>query len=334
MVRKPVSLKYAINLCNVDKFTCFSFSDKGFIGFLKKSPEYDVKSPHFMKDLTNGINDMILKENIAEILREDRNKLRNQRKRAWSLKRTRAPFYNRVKGESNVYSFQSALNIAERIIHKLGPPWFESKRGRPPRYCSKKLASVLLVKHYFSNSFKILRAKLIDITYDCRKNLEIKGDPTFPSSSELHWALKKIPLKYLQEAMRILDDWCVELHQKLFGNEELHKFGVDATEITCNQFEECVIGLKRGLRRQTNQINALIRLVTNTFCEVTSSKRVNVKDITRLLKKRKQSKRTIKNLEIYGDAAYDAERNYEIAFLNDSKLIVKPTKYTKRNPKG
>ena len=180
----------------------------------------------------------------------------------------------------------------------------------------------------------MLRAKLIDITYDCRKNLEIKGAPAFPSSSELHWALKKIPLKYLQEAMRILDDGCVKLHQKLFGNEELHKFGVDATETTCNEFEECVIGFRRGLRRQTNQINALIRLVTNTFCEVTSSKRVNVKDLTMLLKKRKQSKRTIKNLEIYGDAAYDAERNYEIAFLNDSKLIVKPTKYTKRNPKG
>ena len=112
LVRKPISLKYAINLCNVDKFTCFSFSHKGFIGILKKSPAYNVKSPHFMQDLTNSINNVILKENIAEILREDRNNLRNQRKRAWSVKRTKAPFYNRAKGESKVYSFQTALKIA------------------------------------------------------------------------------------------------------------------------------------------------------------------------------------------------------------------------------
>ncbi|NVM04338.1 MAG: hypothetical protein HWN67_18570 [Candidatus Helarchaeota archaeon] len=121
MVRKPISLKSAINLCNVDKFTCFSFSNKGFIGFLKKSSEYNVKSPHFMKNLIKNINETILKENISEILRGDRNNLRSERRRAWSSKRTRAPFYSRAKGESKVYSFQSALEIAEKIVDKLGP---------------------------------------------------------------------------------------------------------------------------------------------------------------------------------------------------------------------
>ncbi|MFX0132435.1 MAG: hypothetical protein ACFFDN_02190 [Candidatus Hodarchaeota archaeon] len=334
MVIKPIPIKYAINLCNVDKFTCFSFSNKGFIGFLKTTTKHDVNSPQFMNDLIKNINGVILKENVAEILREDRNDLRSERKRAWSLKRTRAPFYNRAKGESNVHSFHSALKIAEKIVNELGSPWKESLRGRPPRYCSKKLVSALLVKHYFPNSFETLRARLLDINYDCRINPRNKSISAVPSKSELHWALTKIPVKYLQEAMRILDDWCVESHGKLFGNEEIHKFGVDATETTCNQFEEWVIGCKKGLRRQTNQINGLIRLVTNTFCEVITSKKVNVKDLTELLKKREESKRTIKNLEIHGDAAYDVERNYEITFLNDSKLIVNPTKYTKNNPKG
>ena len=146
--------------------------------------------------------------------------------------------------------------------------------------------------------------------------------------------IKKDIIEVSARSYGILDDWCVELHQKLFGNEELHKFGVDATETTCNEFEECVMGIKRGLRRHTNQINALIRLVTNTFCEVNSSKRVNMNDLIGLLKKREKSKRTIKNLEIYGDAAYDTEHNYEITFLNSTKLLVKPTNYTKRNPKG
>ncbi|MHA1376748.1 MAG: hypothetical protein ACTSRG_00015 [Candidatus Helarchaeota archaeon] len=126
----------------------------------------------------------------------------------------------------------------------------------------------------------------------------------------------------------------MEEHQELFGNEGLKKLGVDGTENACLELEELLVGFRPTLRLQTDKVNALIRLVTNSFCEVISGKSVNLKDLTRLLKKREKSKRSIKNIEVYGDAAYDAEENYEICFLNDIKLIVKPTKYTKENPKG
>lgn len=287
-----------------------------------------------MENLISLINERILNETIREIQREERDLLRGERKQAWSPKRTRAPFYGRARGNSKAISFQEALKLAQKVVNHLGAPWKESRRGRPPQYCSKKMTSALLVKHHFPFSFETLRAKLLESRFDCRKNAKDKRVSKVPSTSELHWALSKIPLKYLQEALRLLDDWTVEVYTNLFGNEEINKFGVDGTKTTCIELEEYMSGLKKGLRRETNQINALIRLVTNTFCEVNSSKKENLRDLTKLLKKRKKSKRSISHLEIYGDGAYDAEKNYEITLLNESELVAKPTKYTKKKPRG
>jgi len=304
------------------------------MGYLKVAPNIDTASPQFMEDLLNQINERIIKETTREILRDERNILRDERKQAWSPKRTKAPFYGRARGNSRIVSFQKVVELAEKVVDHLGTPWKESKRGRPPQFSSKKLTSALLVKHYFPLSFETLREKLLEIRLDCRKDTNNRRGVKVPSTSELHWTLSKIPIKYLQEALRLLDDWTVELHTDLFGIEKLNKLGVDGTETTCIELEEYMSGLKKGLRRETNRVNALIRLVTNTVCEVKSSKKENLRDLTKLLKCRKKSKRSISQLEIYGDGAYDAEKNYEITSLNESELIVKPTKYTKKKPRG
>ncbi|MHA1376747.1 MAG: hypothetical protein ACTSRG_00010 [Candidatus Helarchaeota archaeon] len=98
------------------------------------------------------------------------------------------------------------MKVAEKVVEKLGPPWEKAKRGRPPDYYPKKLASVSLVKHHFPDSFETLKAKLEDIRYDCRINPRNKKVSPVPSSSKLHWALHRIPQGYLEEAMRLLDD--------------------------------------------------------------------------------------------------------------------------------
>jgi len=327
-------LNYAVNLCNVDKYTCFSLSNKGFIGFLKGSPDLDTNSPQFMKDLLGKINNTILNDLTESIFREDRNSMRDERKRPWSFVKTRVPFYGRANFASNASSLKATLKVTEKIVKKLGPPWKISERGRPPDYCPNKLASASLAKHHFPDSFETLKAKLEDIGFDCRINPRKKKVPPVPSTSELHWALQKIPEEYLEEGVRLLDEWCADSHEELFGIDGLNKFGVDGTESTCIELEELFSGFRWQLKRQTHKINGLVRLVTNTFCELDSGKSVNQKDLAGLLKKRKKTKRSIKGLEIYADPAYDAENNYEITAKNDSTLIVKPTKYTKEKPSG
>lgn len=311
-------------MCNVNKFSCFSFSNKGFIGILKENKDLQVKSANFMEELLERINKSIVDDAVTEILREERYNLRREKKRPWSSRRTRAPFYYRAKGKSKSFSFKAALYLAELVVNKLGPPWKNAKTGRPPWFCSKKLASVLLVKHYSGFSFESLKAKLIEIGFDCRRNTKNKKDSKIPSKSELHWALKKIKLKYLEEALRLLDDCCAQIHEKMFGKDGLNKFGVDGTESTCVEFEEHYHGFEKHLKLTNHKVHALVRLVTNSFCEVSTSKKENLRDLTVLLKKRKISKRSISNLEIYGDAFYDSEKNYEFVFYNNSELIVRP----------
>lgn len=318
----------------MDKYSLFSFSNKGFIGFLKYPSVLDVDSPDFMDNLLEEINSSILNEIVDEILREDRNNLRGEKKRAWSPKRTRAPFYFRARGKSKINSFLDALKLAKKIVDQLGPPWKESNRGRPSLYCPEKLANVLLVKHFSPLSFDDIRTKLKEIRFDCRKTGKKKKGNPVPSKSELHWAMLKIPEEYFQEANRLLEDWTVERHKKLFGIDGLNKFGVDGTEIECIELEEMIYAGKLILKRTTDRINALTRLVTNTVCEVSSSKSENTKDLRKLLIQRKESKRTIKNLEIYGDKDYDAEYNYEITFKNDTKLIVKPKEFQGKKYRG
>jgi hypothetical protein len=287
-----------------------------------------------MKELLEKISSKILDDLTKDILREERNRLREERKRPWSLVKTRAPFYGRANSASNSNSLKATLKVVEKIVEKLGPPWKISERGRPPDYCPNKLASASLAKHHGPDSFETLKANLEDVGYDCRMNPRKKKVPPVPSTSELHWALQKIPEEYLEEGVRLLDEWCAGSHEGLFGIDGLNKFGVDGTESTCIELEELFSGFKWQLKRQTHEINGLVRLVTNTVCELESGKSVNQKDLAGLLKKRKKTKRSIKSLEIYGDAAYDAEGNYEITARNGSTLIVKPTKYTKEKPSG
>jgi len=155
------------------------------------------------------------------------------------------------------------------------------------------MTSALLVKHFRDDSFERLRTGLDDLGFDCRKPGENSRKNKVPSKSELHWVMNKIPEEYFEEAMRLYDDWAARLYEDLFGAEELDKFGVDGTKSQCKDLEEALIGCQRRLRRTTNQLNALVRLVTNTVSEVSSSKKENQKDLRKLLEKRRLSGRSI-----------------------------------------
>jgi len=287
-----------------------------------------------MENLVKEINDELSTDAITEILREDRNNLQTERKRAWSSRRTRAPFYFQARGRSKINDLGAALDLAEKAVKHLGPPWKISKKGRPPEFSPEKLTSALLAKHFQDTSFEVLRKRLSELRFNCYLSDKNNGGLGIPSKSELHWAMDKIPEWYFQEAMRLIDDWTATLHVNLFGSTEINKFGVDGTEITCVELEEAMIGLRMKLRRTTDKVNAISRLVTNTICETSSSKTENMRDVKTLLKNYKASGREINKMEVSGDAAYDAEYNYEYGCENGVDLIIKPTKYSQKKCKG
>ncbi|NVM52566.1 MAG: hypothetical protein HWN66_02600 [Candidatus Helarchaeota archaeon] len=330
----PVPLDYAIRLCNVDKFSLFSFSGRGFLGFLKASPKWDENSPHFIENLLNEVGEAIKDEVVKEILRDEKNQLRPEKKQLWNSLRTKAPFYDRARGKSKVNSFEDAIELAQKLVNQLGPPWKPAKRGRPPTYRSEKITSGLLAKHFSDLSFDQLRAELKKIRFDCRLNPDPESEFGIPSKSELHWAMMKIPEAYLEEALRLLDEWTAESHGDLFGTSELNKFGVDGTSIQCDTLEEALIAGHQRFRRTTDRLNLISRLVTNTVTEMSSSIHENTKDLRKLLKMRKKSGRSLHDMEVVGDKDYDVEYNYQYATQNHVTVTIKPKTYAGKPYKG
>ncbi|MHA1427674.1 MAG: transposase [Candidatus Helarchaeota archaeon] len=282
----------------------------------------------------NEIGETIKDEVVKEILREEKNSLRAEKKRPWSPKKTKAPFYDRARYKSKINSFQAALDLAEKIVNMLGVPWKPATRGRPSIYSPSKVTSALLCKHFFDFSFERLREKLIETKYDCRKNNKKNTGNPVPCKSELHWALLKVPKDYFDEANRLIDEQAAKLHGDLFGTTELNKFAVDGTSNQCDELEEALIACKRRLRRKIDKVNVLVRLVTNTISEISSSECENQKDLRKLLEKRKNSGRSIKNIEVIADRDYDVEYNYEYAEKNGVKLTIKPKLYQGKIYKG
>ena len=333
-VLDPIPFEYALRLCNVDKYSLFSFSDQGFLGFIQSSPQWDFQSPDFLDRLYQELESATIKELVTQYDREDRNKLRSPKKQAWSSLRTKAPFYDRARGRAKVYSVQDALGLAQKVVEALGAPWKHPKRGRPSTYCPKKLACAVLIKHYLPLSFDQLKVTLELLHFDCRQDPSQENTPSVPSKSELHWALDKIPTPYLDEALRLLDERATERHGDLFDQQGLNQFGVDGTASQCNRYDWARNTHHPRLHRTTDRVNCLTRLVTNTVSELSSSARENTKNLTKLLKNRKESGRILPKMEIIGDRDYDAEYNYRYAAQNNVSVTIKPKQRAGRPYKG
>ena len=291
---------------------------------MQGSPQWDFQSPDFLDRLYQELESVTIKEVVAQYDREDRNALRSPKKQAWSSLRTKAPFYDRARRRAKVHSVQDALVLAQKVVEALGAPWAHPRRGRPSTYCPKKLACAILIKHYLPLSFDRLRATLETLQFDCRQDPSQRKTPLVPSKSELHWALAKMPSPYLEEALRLLDEGAAERHGDLFGKRALNQFGVDGTASQCNRYDRARNTHHPRLRRTTDRVNCLTRLVTNTVSELSSSAYENTKNLKTLLENRKESGRTLSKMEIMGDRDYDAEYNYRYAAQNNVFVTIKP----------
>ncbi|KCZ72939.1 hypothetical protein ANME2D_00935, partial [Candidatus Methanoperedens nitroreducens] len=144
---------------------------------------------------------------IQEIAREERNSLRNEKKRPWSIK-TRRPFRGII--DRVEITFRESIELAEKVAKEFGSPFELSNRGRPQEYDPIKLAAAILVKGM--RSFVDLSTDLKNIEYD----MTIKGSGKYPCPSELHTVFQKIPKEWLEMALQRLDELSVK---------EFFKFG-------------------------------------------------------------------------------------------------------------
>jgi len=321
MRRKPVPYKYAVKLLDVRRFTLYSLGNTPLIVLISDQ----VPSP---EEVCAAIHDAVLERLINEEERERRSRHRPERKRPWSPTKTKAPFQDAVSRKVRKHTVEDELRIAETVIERLGTPWKPSKRGRKPHYSPKKLAAAILIKESRNLSFEKLSTELKNHNYDARTEeaRERGEEPKSPCPSQLHWAMTKIPEKYLEKALQILNQMVAEEHAKLFGEENLNDYGIDSTEDTCTTLKEVMAAMKTKLHHQTVRYHILSQLETNTVVAVKATK--NTRDARPLLK------HVPPGSTVYMDADYDVEYNYEYGQKRGITLIVYPKLYDGKPYKG
>jgi hypothetical protein len=261
-----------------------------------------IKEELSIKDAAELIVGKVTDSLIQEIAREERNSLRIEKKRPWSIK-TRRPFRGVI--DKVEITFRERIELAEKVAKEFGSPFELSNRGRPQEYDPIKLAAAILVKGM--RSFVDLSTDLENIEYD----MTIKGSRKYPCPSELHNIFQKIPKEWLEMALQRLDELSVE-EFAIFG-ENLDIFVIDGSALTGLTLVEREVLTKARLIREYFEYQATIRTTTNTIRGVKEHSN-KISNIISLLPQ---------GSTVTADAEFDVEENYRNAEKANIDLQVK-----------
>jgi len=261
-----------------------------------------IKEELSIEDVAELIAGRVTGSLIQEIAREERNSLRNEKKRPWSIK-TRRPFRGII--DRVEITFRESIELAEKVAKEFGSPFELSNRGRPQEYDLIKLAAAILVKGM--RSFVDLSTDLKNIEYD----MTIKGSGKYPCPSELHTIFQKIPKEWLEMALQRLDELSVKEFSK-FG-ENLDVFVIDGSALTAETLIEREVLTKTRLIREYFEYQATIRTTTNTIRGIKEHSN-KISNIISLLPQ---------GSTVTADAEFDVEENYRNAEKASIDLQVK-----------
>ena len=278
-VKKPLSVREWLPLMGITIPT--TLIPRNIIAFIKE--ELSVK------DAAELIVGRVTDSLMQEIAREERNSLRNEKKRQWSIK-TRRPFRGVI--DRVEITFRESIELAEKVAKELGFPFELSNKGRPQEYDPIKLAAAMLVKGM--RSFADLSTDLKNIEYD----MTIKGSGKYPCPSELHTIFQKIPKEWLEKALQRFDELSVE-EFSTFG-EILDIFVIDGSTLTEVTLMEREVLTKARLIREYFEYQATIRTTTNTIRGVKEHSN-KISNVISLLPD---------GSTVTADAEFDVEENY------------------------
>ena len=102
------------------------------------------------------------------------------------------PNYWTARHSSELDNVGRIFNLAEKLLRRLPPPWEHARRGRRPKFCSRRHAAICIT------------ARCLDLTYR-----EVEGSaPTFMDKTIDHstvgWAFKRLRKNYLELLILLL----------------------------------------------------------------------------------------------------------------------------------
>ena len=271
----------------------------------------------------------VVKRLIREAQRSERERLRPERKRAWSQTKTRCPVRHHVERLAEGVSFREvvalAVEAARLTAGRLGSPWtprLEGERGRPPNYDPTLQAAPLLLKHRAESSLGLgfggLAKKLQGIGFDAR--LPGRGGTPTPSAETLYRAFTKTPAWWLDEAIAQLDRLAAEEYARRFGRDGLNLFSLDSTELRLQGLVVVERAFERVVAHETLYVAAASRVLTNTIVAVATGKGA-MRDARPFIL------RLPAGSTLTADGEFDAEPNYEEAAERRVRLVCRVVRH-------
>ena len=219
------------------------------------------------------------------------------------------PNYWIARHSSKLDDVEQIFNHAERLLRRLPPPWERARRGRRPKFSSRRHAAVCLT------------AKCLDLTYR-----EVEGSaPRFMRETIDHstvgWAFKRLRKNYLGLLILLLRR---ELQRLL----RCEFYTIDSTGISTSRLRRRRRAFKTVWMHESLKLHVLAGYSPQDSALVVFAASVtgeSVHDATQF--KPLLSDLWAKGEPLIADSAYDARSNIEFARSHGFVPVVKPRSY-------
>ena len=259
---------------------------------------------------------------VEQILRQEKDRLKPDRKKPWSPIVTRDPTNDdareKAKKTSKIEAFHGLLELAREF--EAIKPLKTKKFGPKPYYDRVMIAVAFVVKDYGPlESFKSLRDFLLRHGLDFR--VSSKAKHSVPSLTRLKELYQDDDIR---EWMKAFLAWLESVKGQpiaYYLGAERMEYVTDSTKITSRRLDVATIRAKKTLRRRTHTVKFLVNITTNMTADVELSESHQITNFMAMISR---------NAAMYSDAEFFTEENCEFALARGIDFQVKPRKAAKK----
>jgi len=210
------------------------------------------------------------------------------------------PGYWAARHSSKLDDVEQIFNIAERLVRRLPSPWKRAKRGRRPKFSARRHAAICVTKQYFDYALR-----------------EVEGQaPSFMGKTIDHSTVGKVFKRLRMNYLKLL---FLLLRRELVGLARCEFYVADSTGISTPHLRRRRKGFKTLREREFLKLHALVGYSRQVAARVTNANVTDGSQLGYLLKGLRAG-----GEPLLADAAYDSERNLQLALERGLKPLIKP----------
>ena len=216
------------------------------------------------------------------------------------------PGYWAARHSSKLDDVEQIFKIAEKLVRRLPPPWQRSKRGRPPKFSARRHAAICATREYFDYTLR-----------------EVEGQaPFFMGKPIDHSTVGKVFKRLRVNYIKLL---FLLLRRELIRLARCEFYAADSTGISTPRLRRRRKAFKTLREREFLKLHALVGYSRQAGALVVFSARVTNASVA----DGSQLRYLLRGLRAEGDpilldAAYNSQRNLQLALERGFKPLIKP----------